>query len=199
EAAPFRAIIRFILQQAGVASTDLLAPLADILAVWLDVDPWQAARLLVDETAEHYNADAAALFRVQGSALHLESGALFTGSKPGPLPPRAYELDWSWKTWSDLPAKGITAGVAVLDEPVGYGSVRDLTRNPAYRGLWDDVLGDINDPASGFGSMIAVPLRAGEDENAAREKVVGVLKIERRAGKPPFSDSEYAAFATVAR
>src|SRR5687767_10205519 len=125
-------------------SHELLRPLADILGVLLDVDPpWRQAAPMVKETAERYKADISTLFEVQGDQLWLKGGVLLKGGVPQRLPLKAYELNWGAKSWHDLTHKGITAGVAVLNKPVAYDSVEDLLRNPAHRGLWDDIYGDI--------------------------------------------------------
>jgi phosphoglucomutase/phosphomannomutase len=187
------------------AAMRLLSPLTSVVGLFLRLeDPLQLASQIVEEAAERYNADISTLFQVEngGKRLVLKGGVLFDeGRSLEPVVGISYKLPWGAKNWGDprLRKKGVTAGVAVLNQELAIDSFEELRKNPAHLGRWDRHIypKGPEDLHKGFGCLHAVPLRF-SDSGDPQDIVIGVFKIERRREGPTFNDAERAAFVVVA-
>ncbi len=163
---------------------------------------------ILSEAARVFQADIATWFLVTENQKKLRLIDVYNDlGKPAERPPVApYDLNWEATSEDDV--SGLTAWVAVSGEALYVPSFDSLTvqHKKCHAGKWDDWLypKGIDHPESGFLCMYAVPLVLPLGEGRPRQKVVGVLKMERRRMKDnqkreKFSDTEIESFNVIAR
>jgi hypothetical protein len=162
---------------------------------------------ILSEAARVFEADIATWFLVTEDRTQLRLVDVYNDlGDPETRPPaRPYDLNWDAQSEEDV--HGLTAWTAVSGEPLHVPSIHSLTKvhGKSHAGRWDEWLypKGIQDPASGFLCMYAVPLFQ-PTGGPPRERVVGVLKMERRRMKKDrrrnrFTRSDLESFNVIAR
>jgi hypothetical protein len=163
---------------------------------------------ILSEAARVFEADTATWFLITVDRRQLRLVDVYNDlGVPEKRPPaEPYSLNWKAKTENDV--KGLTAWVAISGEPLYVPSIESLTleHGKCHSGLWDKWLypQGIDHPESGFLCMYAVPLFLPLAGGTPEERVVGVLKMERRRTKanikrPTFNKTDLEAFNVIAR
>ena len=162
---------------------------------------------ILSEAAKVFEADIATWFLVTEDRSQLRLVDVYNDlGNPEERPPaRPYTLNWDAK--SETEVKGLTAWTAISGDPLHVPSIRSLTvtHGRCHAGRWDEWLypKGIRDPRSGFLCMYAVPLFQ-PIVGPPRDRVVGVLKMERRRmkGDKPrsrFTHTDLESFNVIAR
>jgi hypothetical protein len=162
---------------------------------------------ILSEAAKVFEADIATWFLVTEDRSQLRLVDVYNdlGNPEARPPAKPYTLDWDAK--SEAEVNGLTAWTAISGEPLHVPSIRSLTvtHGVCHEGRWDEWLypKGIRDPQQGFLCMYAVPLFQ-PIERPPRERVVGVLKMERRRMKEDrprgkFTRTDLESFNVIAR
>jgi signal transduction histidine kinase len=149
--------------------------------------PRELYQQIVDTTASLLNADLCSMWLCDGDRKILRLAAAH-GVKSKEEETPVYQLEWNAK--SDEQITGLTAWVAIRGRPYFARYFEDLKKHPSWKGMWDKAQWE-DKPQEHFGSLYAVPL-------IVNNIVLGVLKIERRQPKPPFSDVNRTLFDVMA-
>lgn len=157
------------------------------LALLSPFEPRKLYQQIVDKTAELLEADLCSMWLCSNDRKELRLAASHGVKSDEEKTPR-YVLNWNAR--SDNEIKGLTAWIAIRKTKYFARYFKDLEKHPAHRGAWDVAQWE-NEPQKQFGSLYAVPL-------IVDNQVHGVLKIERKQNKPPFSDVDRATFDVMA-
>jgi hypothetical protein len=167
------------------------------------LSPEELSRNILSEAAKVFKADIATWFLVTEDRRYLRLVDVYNDQ--GEQTPRPeiepYELKWDARQESEV--KGLTAWVAISGKSLFVPSLKSLLTDhkQSHQGKWDRWLyPDGNqDPKSGFLCMYAVPLFLPVDTPNIQERILGVLKVERRTfRKEAFTDAERNAFDVIA-
>jgi GAF domain len=167
----------------------------------------EQVQTILSEAARVFEADIATWFLVTEDRSHLRLVDVYNdlGDPEARPPAQPYDLNWDARSEEDV--HGLTAWTAVSGEPLHVPSIHSLAKvhEKCHAGRWDEWLypKGIQDPSSGFLCMYAVPLLQ-PTVGPPRERVVGVLKMERRRMKEDrrrncFTRSDLESFNVIAR
>jgi hypothetical protein len=163
-------------------------------------DPEKLVPTILSETASVFEADIATWFLVTEDKKQLVLVDVYNdrGERTRPAI-EPYDLNWDASSETDI--KGLTASVAISGKPLFVDSLISLEKHKEHKGKWDKWLypDGVKDPMSGFLCLYAVPLFLPVDTKNNRDKIVGVVKLERRMHrKRSFSEEERKAFDVIA-
>jgi len=168
---------------------------------WLS--PEELADQILTEAATVFQADIATWFLVTDDKMKLQLIDVYNerGEKTHPPDIEPYDLNWNARDESEV--KGFTSWVAISGEPHFIPSLQYLLdrHKKSHAGRWDRWLypDGINDPISGFLCSYSVPLFLPVDAPDLKDRLLGVLKVERRnSRKKVFTDEELMAFDIIA-
>lgn len=153
-------------------------PVKMVSALLKPYDPNQLITEIVKTVKNLLNAEICSLWMVDtsGKKLHLAHGEGFEISN------RSETYDLIDSTASDKEIDGITAWVAIRKKPFWANSKKELEAHPSWRGKWDKQMWH---QARHFRCLYSVPL-------INQGEVIGVLKVENKAGDAFFNDSDRA-------
>ena len=151
-------------------------------------DPKELNQQIVIKIAELLNADICSMWLYSSANNSLRLSAAEGINFPFDKAP-VYSITLSPEESEDI--DGLTAWVAIHKKPIYVEDFYELKNHPAWKGKWDKIQwGD--KPEKQFVSLYGVPLLGEEG------KLVGVLKIERKKDKNPFSDLDRSVLDLMA-
>lgn len=167
------------------------------------LSPEELIPQILTEAAKVFKADIATWFLVSEDRTQLRLVDVYNERGERTLRPEIEPYDLNWNVSAESRVRGVTAWVAVSGKPLFVPSLDSLLNEhgDAHMGKWDKWLYPerIEDPNSGFLCLYAVPLFLPIETPIIQDRIVGVLKVERRAyRKEVFTEEERKAFDVIA-
>lgn len=167
------------------------------------LSPEELSRRILSEAAKVFQADIATWFLVTEDRRYLKLVDVYNeqGEQTSRPDIKPYELKWDAK--DETKVEGLTSWVAISGKPLIVDSLNSLLNEhgKAHKGKWDQWLypEGIGHPESGFLCLYAVPLFLPIALEKGQERILGILKVERRARrKKVFTPEERKAFDIIA-
>ena len=184
--------------------SDILGMVTGFYQSVFELGPETLAQRILPEAAKVFKADIATWFLVTEDRTKLQLVDVYNNLGELIERPKIEPYDLNWEATEESQVRGLTAWVAISGAPLFVPSLERLEtdhQDKSWEGKWDQWLypAGTNDPETGFLCLYAVPLSLPIETTVNRERIVGVLKVERRKHhQVPFSDDELRAFDVIA-
>ena len=192
-----------VLPSMNKETPDLLDMVTRFYQSVFTLSPEELVPQILIEAAKVFKADIATWFLVTEDRTQLRLVDVYNdrGERTQRPEMEPYKLNWEASVESEV--RGLTAWIAISGIPLFVPSSDSLLNEHqvTHIGKWDNWLypEGINDPTSGFLCLYAVPLFLPIESRVVRDRIVGVLKVERRRHRNiAFTEEERKAFDVIA-